>query len=131
MRTMNIGTASRESGVSVKMVRHYESIGILPRAVRTEGNYRLYGPNEVHTLRFIKRARDLGFPMEDIRELLGLWQTKARRSASVKKVVGAHVDELKRKIVELESMVKTLEHLAHHCHGDHRPECPILEDLAR
>jgi Cu(I)-responsive transcriptional regulator len=131
MRTMNIGTASRESGVSVKMVRHYESIGILPRAVRTEGNYRLYGPNEVHTLRFIKRARDLGFPMEDIRELLGLWQNKARRSASVKKVVGAHVDELKRKIVELESMVKTLEHLAHHCHGDHRPECPILEDLAR
>ena len=131
MRTMNIGTASRESGVSVKMVRHYESIGILPRAVRTEGNYRLYGPNEVHTLRFIKRARDLGFPMEDIRELLGLWQSKSRRSASVKKVVGAHVDELKRKIAELESMVSTLEHLAHHCHGDHRPECPILEDLAR
>jgi len=131
MRTMNIGTASRESGVSVKMVRHYESIGILPRAVRTEGNYRLYGPNEVHTLRFIKRARDLGFPMEDIRELLGLWQNTSRRSASVKKVVGAHVDELKRKIAELESMVKTLEHLAHHCHGDERPECPILEDLAR
>jgi len=131
MRTMNIGTASSESGVSVKMVRHYESIGILPRAVRTEGNYRLYGPNEVHTLRFIKRARDLGFPMEDIRELLGLWQNTSRRSASVKKVVGAHVDELKRKIAELESMVKTLEHLAHHCHGDERPECPILEDLAR
>ncbi len=131
MRFMNIGNASRESGVSVKMVRHYESIGILPKAVRSEGNYRLYGPNEVHTLRFIKRARDLGFSMEDIRELLGLWQNKSRRSASVKKVVGAHVDELKRKIAELESMVKTLEHLAHHCHGDHRPECPIIEDLAR
>ena len=131
MRPMNIGNASRASGVSVKMVRHYESIGILPKAARTEGNYRLYGPNAVHTLRFIKRARDLGFPMEDIRELLGLWQNKARRSASVKKVVGAHVDGLKRKIAELESMVQTLEHLAHHCHGDHRPECPILDDLAK
>jgi MerR family transcriptional regulator, copper efflux regulator len=131
MRLMNIGNASRESGVSVKMVRHYESIGILPKAARTEGNYRLYGPNEVHTLRFIKRARDLGFSMEDIRELLGLWQSKSRRSASVKKIVGAHVEDLKRKIVELESMVKTLEHLAHHCRGDYRPECPILDDLAK
>ena len=131
MRLMNIGNASRESGVSVKMVRHYESIGILPKAARTEGNYRLYGPNEVHTLRFIKRARDLGFSMEDIRELAGLWQNTSRRSASVKKIVGAHVDGLKRKIAELESMVKTLEHLAHHCHGDHRPECPILDDLAK
>lgn len=131
MRLVNIGNASRESGVSVKMVRHYESIGILPKAARTEGNYRLYGPNEVHTLRFIKRARDLGFSMEDIRELAGLWQNKSRRSASVKKIVGAHVDGLKRKIAELESMVKTLEHLAYHCHGDHRPECPILDDLAK
>ena len=131
MRLMNIGNASRESGVSVKMVRHYESIGILPKAARTEGNYRLYGPNELHTLRFIKRARDLGFSMEDIRELVGLWQNKSRRSASVKKIVGTHVDGLKRKIAELESMVKALEHLAHHCHGDHRPECPILDDLAK
>lgn len=131
MALMNIGNASRASGVSVKMVRHYESIGILPKAERTEGNYRLYGSNEVHTLRFIKRARDLGFSMEDIRALLGLWQSKSRRSASVKKIVGAHVEDLKRKIAELESMVKTLEHLAHHCHGDHRPECPILDDLAK
>jgi MerR family transcriptional regulator, copper efflux regulator len=131
MSLMNIGNASRASGVSVKMVRHYESIGILPKAARTEGNYRLYGSNEVHTLRFIKRARDLGFSMEDIRELLGLWQSKSRRSASVKKIVGAHVEDLKRKIAELESMVKSLEHLAHNCHGDHRPECPILDDLAK
>ncbi len=131
MTLMNIGDASRASGVSVKMVRHYESIGILPRAARTQGNYRLYGPNEVHTLRFIRRARDLGFSMEDIRELLGLWQDKSRRSASVKRIVGVHVDGLKRKIAELESMVKTLEHLEHHCHGDHRPECPILDDLAK
>jgi Cu(I)-responsive transcriptional regulator len=131
MAMMNIGNASRASGVSVKMVRHYEAIGVLPKAARTEGNYRLYGPNEVHTLRFIKRARDLGFSMEDIRELVGLWQSKSRRSAAVKKLVGTHVEGLKRKIAELESMVKTLEHLAHHCHGDHRPECPILDDLAR
>lgn len=131
MAMMNIGNASRASGVSVKMVRHYESIGILPKAARTEGNYRLYGPSEVHTLRFIKRARDLGFSMEDIRELVGLWQSRSRRSASVKKLVEGHVEGLKRKIAELESMVKTLEHLAHHCHGDHRPECPILDDLAK
>jgi MerR family transcriptional regulator, copper efflux regulator len=131
MAFMNIGNASRASGVSVKMVRHYEAIGILPKAARTDGNYRLYGPNDVHTLRFIKRARDLGFSMDDIRTLLGLWEDKLRRSATVKKVVTAHVDALNRKIAELESMVKTLEHLAHHCHGDHRPECPILEDLAK
>ena len=131
MAMMNIGNASRASGVSVKMVRHYESIGILPKAARTEGNYRLYGPSEVHTLRFIKRARDLGFSMENIRELVGLWQSRSRRSASVKKLVEGHVEGLKRKIAELESMVKTLEHLAHHCHGDHRPECPILDDLAK
>lgn len=131
MAMMNIGNASRASGVSVKMVRHYESIGILPKAARTEGNYRLYGPSEVHTLRFIKRARDLGFSMEDIRELVGLWQSRSRRSASVKKLVEGHVEGLKRKIAELESMVKTLEHLSHHCHGDHRPECPILDDLAK
>jgi Cu(I)-responsive transcriptional regulator len=131
MALMNIGDASRASGVSIKMVRHYEAIGLLPKAARTEGNYRLYGPNDVHTLRFIKRARDLGFSMDDIRALLGLWQDKSRRSATVKKVVTAHVDALKRKIAELEGMVKTLEHLAHHCHGDHRPECPILDDLAK
>lgn len=127
---MDIGRASRASGVSVKMMRHYESIGLLPKAARTQANYRVYGPNDVHTLRFIKRGRELGFSMEDIRELLSLWQNKSRRSASVKKIAGTHVEGLKRKIMELESMVKTLEHLAHHCHGDHRPECPILDDLA-
>lgn len=130
MSRMNIGNASRASGVSVKMVRHYESIGVLPKAARTEGNYRLYGPNEIHTLRFIKRARDLGFSMEDIRELVGLWRNTSRSSAAVKKIARAHIDELREKIAELQAMVKTLEHLAHHCHGDHRPECPILEDLA-
>lgn len=131
MAFMNIGDASRASGVSIKMVRHYEAIGILPKAARTEGNYRLYGTNEVHTLRFVRRARNLGFSMEQIRELLGLWQSKSRSSVAVKKIARAHVDELKAKIAELEAMVKTLEHLMHHCHGDHRPECPILEDLSR
>lgn len=128
---MNIGTASRESGVSVKMMRHYESIGLLPKAARTEGNYRLYGPNDVHILRFIRRARSLGFSMDEIRELLGLWQSKTRSSVAVKKIARRHVDELKAKITELEAMVSTLEHLMHHCHGDHRPECPILDDLSR
>lgn len=127
---MDIGAASRESGVSVKMMRHYESIGLLPRAARTLANYRVYGPNDVHTLRFIRRARNLGFSMEQIRELVGLWKSKSRSSAAVKKIARVHVDELKVKIAELQGMVKTLEHLGHHCHGDHRPECPILDDLA-
>ena len=128
---MDIGRAARESGVSVKMIRHYEAIGLLPKAARTFANYRVYGPNDVHMLRFIKRARTLGFSMDDIKELVGLWKNKARSSAAVKKIAAKHVDELKQKIVELQSMAQTLEHLARHCHGDHRPECPILEDLAK
>jgi MerR family transcriptional regulator, copper efflux regulator len=127
---MDIGRAAKASGVSVKMIRHYEAIGLLPKVARTFANYRLYGPNDVHTLRFIRRARTLGFSMEDIRELLGLWQSRSRSSAAVKKIAGAHLETLKAKIAELEAMVKTLEHLARHCHGDHRPECPILDDLA-
>lgn len=128
---MDIGRASRESGVSIKMIRHYEAIGLLPKVARTFANYRVYGPNDVHVLRFIRRARALGFPMEDIRELLSLWQNKSRSSASVKKIAGKHVDDLKAKIEELKSIVDTLEHLAKHCHGDHRPDCPILDDLAK
>ena len=127
---MDIGRASRESGVSVKMIRHYEAIGLLPRVARTFANYRVYGPNDVHVLRFVRRARDLGFSMEDIKELLGLWQNKSRSSGAVKKVVGKHVAELKRKIAALRTMVETLEYLADHCHGDHRPDCPILDDLS-
>lgn len=128
---MNIGEAAKASGVSVKMVRHYESIGLLPKAARSFGNYRLYGDNEVHTLRFIKRARALGFPMDDIKELVGLWKNKSRSSAAVKKIAGKHVEALQQKIAELKSMSVTLEHLMRHCHGDHRPDCPILEDLAK
>jgi len=128
---MDIGRAARESGVSIKMIRHYEAIGLLPPPARTLANYRVYGPNDVHMLRFIRRARTLGFSMDDIKELVGLWKNKSRSSASVKKIAGKHVDGLKRKIAELKTMVETLEHLSHHCHGDHRPECPILEDLAK
>ena len=127
---MDIGRAAKASGVSVKMIRHYEAIGLLPKVARTFANYRVYSANDVHTLRFIRRARTLGFPMQDIRELLGLWQSRGRASSAVKKIARTHVDTLKAKIAELQSMVKTLEHLAHHCHGDHRPECPILDDLA-
>jgi Cu(I)-responsive transcriptional regulator len=127
---MDIGRASKASGVSVKMIRHYEAIGLLPKVARTFANYRVYGSNDVHLLRFIRRGRDLGFSMDEIKELLGLWQNKSRSSAAVKKIAGRHIEELRSRIRELESMVGTLEHLSHHCHGDHRPECPILEDLA-
>jgi MerR family transcriptional regulator, copper efflux regulator len=127
---VDIGRAARESGVSVKMIRHYEAIGLLSRVARTSANYRLYTANDVHTLRFIRRARDLGFSTEEIKELLGLWRNKSRSSAAVKRIAGKHIEDLKLKIAELESMVQTLEHLIKHCHGDHRPECPILDDLA-
>jgi len=128
---LDIGRASRESGVSVKMIRHYEAIGLLKDVARTYANYRVYSGKDVHTLRFIKRARALGFSMDDIRELLALWQNKTRPSASVKKIAGGHMQDLKRRIVEMQSMVATLEHLTHNCHGDSRPDCPILEDLAK
>jgi MerR family transcriptional regulator, copper efflux regulator len=128
---MDIGRASKASGVSVKMIRHYEAIGLLPKVARTFANYRLYRDSDVHTLRFIRRARALGFSMTDIQELLSLWQNTSRSSASVKKIAGKHVDELNRKIAELEAMVSTLQHLTKHCHGDHRPDCPILDDLSK
>jgi len=127
----NIGLASKASGVSVKMIRHYEAIGLLKKVARTQANYRLYGDADVHTLRFIKRARLLGFSIDDIRDLLSLWQNKSRPSASVKKVAAGHVEDLKRRIAEMQAMVSTLGHLMHNCHGDQRPDCPILEDLAK
>ena len=131
METMNIGQAATASGVTAKMIRHYEEIGLVRPTNRTASNYRKYSESEVHVLRFIKRARALGFSMPDIKELLGLWQSKGRSSASVKKIAAAHIGELKGKIAEMESMVHALEHLARHCHGDERPDCPILDDLAR
>jgi Cu(I)-responsive transcriptional regulator len=128
---VDIGHASKASGVSVKMIRHYEAIGLLKDVARTYANYRVYGDADVHTLRFIRRARTLGFSVGDIRELLSLWQNKSRPSASVKKIAAGHMNELKRKIAGMQSMLTTLQHLAHNCHGDQRPDCPILEDLAK
>lgn len=127
---MNIGQAAEASGVSAKMIRYYEQIGLIPKAARSGTGYRHYGASDVHTLRFVRRARDLGFSVEQIGELLALWRDRRRSSASVKAVAQSHIDRLKAKIAELQSMVQTLEHLADHCHGDERPECPILEDLA-
>ena len=130
MRDMTIGQAAKSSAVSAKMIRHYESIGLLPKAQRTESGYRLYDDNDVHTLRFIQRARSLGFPLETIRTLLALWRNRRRSSAQVKGLAERHVADLERKIAEMQSMVRTLKHLSHHCHGDDRPDCPILDDLA-
>ena len=126
---MKIGQASRESGVSQRMIRHYESIGLIPAPARRDSGYRDYDAQDVHTLRFIRRARDLGFPVEEIGRLLALWHDRDRASAEVKAIALARAAELKRKARELNEMRRTLEHLAHHCHGDARPDCPILADL--
>ena len=125
-----IGVAAQLSGVSAKMVRHYEGLGLLPAVHRTDSGYRQYSEAEVHTLRFIKRARDLGFSMEEIGELVGLWQNRRRASANVRKIAQKHADDLAQRIAAMQEMQKTLSHLIHCCHGDDRPECPILEDLA-
>jgi Cu(I)-responsive transcriptional regulator len=127
---MNIGQAAARTGVSAKMVRHYESLGLLPRVARTDAGYRQYGDNEVHTLRFIRRARDLGFSMTEIGELLKLWQNRRRASADVRRIAQRHVEDLQHRIAKMEAMKRTLERLIHGCHGDERPECPILEGLA-
>jgi MerR family copper efflux transcriptional regulator len=127
---MNIGEAAGASGVSAKMIRHYEAVGLLPRAARTEAGYRQYGPNEVHTLRFIRHARDLGFSIAEITELVGLWQNRGRPSRQVKALAEAHIRDLEQKAAELLAMKATLQHLVHCCHGDDRPDCPILDSLA-
>lgn len=127
----NIGDASAISGVSAKMIRHYEQIGLIPAANRTFANYRIYSEADVHTLKFIKRARLLGFSIPQISVLLSLWQDKGRSSAEVKGLALAHVAELENKIRELQLMSNAIKRLAEHCHGDHRPDCPILENLAQ
>ena len=127
---MNIGEAAGATGVSAKMIRYYESIGLIRAPLRTDSNYRVYGEDEVHVLRFIKRARTLGFSVEETSTLLGLWQDKSRASAEVKEIATGHVAALETKLAELQGMVKTLKHLAHCCSGDERPDCPILDDLA-
>jgi Cu(I)-responsive transcriptional regulator len=127
---VNIGMASRMSGVTAKMIRHYESLGLLPTVGRTDSGYRQYSEAEVHTLRFIKRARELGFPMADIGELVGLWRNRRRASANVKRIAQKHADELGLRIESMQAMQRTLQHLIHCCQGDERPDCPILDDLA-
>jgi len=126
---MNIGQAADASGVSAKMIRYYESIGLIPKTVRTEAGYRVYSDNDVHTLGFIRRARDLGFSVEQIGELVTLWRDRDRASTDVKRIALEHVDILERKARELQEMAATLRHLAKHCHGDERPECPIIDGL--
>ena len=127
---VNIGEAARLSGVSAKMVRHYESLGLLPRVGRTDSGYRQYSEAEVHTLRFIKRSRELGFSMEEIAELVSLWQNRRRSSAGVKRIAQRHADELAQRIEAMQAMQRTLAHLIHCCQGDDRPDCPILDDLS-
>jgi MerR family transcriptional regulator, copper efflux regulator len=127
---MNIGQAAAASSVSAKMIRYYEAIGLIQPVDRTDAGYRVYGADDIHTLRFIKRARTLGFSVDETMSLLALWRDKSRASGDVKTFALTHIRELEGKIKELQSMVRTLRHLAGSCHGDNRPECPILEDLA-
>ena len=127
---VNISAAARIAGLSAKMVRHYETLGLLPAVARTDSGYRQYTEADVHTLRFIQRARALGFAMADISELLALWQNHHRNSAGVKRIAQKHLDELTRRIEAIQAMQRALTPLLHHCHGDDRPDCPILDDLA-
>ena len=126
---MQIGEASRRTGVSAKMIRHYESIGLIPSADRRESNYRDYGASEVHRLAFIRRGRDLGFSMDEIRDLLKLWGDRERSSADVKRLTQGHIGKLDEKIAGLQEMRATLAHLVDCCDGDHRPDCPIIKGL--
>ncbi|BDM20837.1 TPA: Cu(I)-responsive transcriptional regulator [Pseudomonas putida] len=127
---MNIGQAARRSGLSTKMIRYYESIGLLKPATRSDSGYRLYQAEDLHSLAFIKRSRDLGFSLEEVGKLLTLWQDRGRASADVKALATQHIDELNRRIEELVSLRDTLGELVAHCQGDDRPDCPILKDLA-
>lgn len=127
---MNIGQAAQASGVTAKMIRYYESIGLIPPSPRSDAGYRRYGEQELHLLRFIRQSRRLGFGIDQIRQLLALWQDRGRSSAQVKALAQAHVDELNQRIGELVAMRDTLSHLAMTCHGDDRPDCPILEGIA-
>jgi Cu(I)-responsive transcriptional regulator len=130
MMQMNIGAAAKHSGVSAKMIRHYEGIGLISKAARSYSGYRTYAASDVHTLRFIRQARNLGFSIKQIEQLLGLWRNQRRPSSKVKALAQEHIAELDARIAEMQAMKRTLQELAVHCHGDERPECPILEGLA-
>ncbi|CAN5429785.1 Cu(I)-responsive transcriptional regulator [soil metagenome] len=127
---MNIGEAAAGSGVNAKLIRHYESIGVIPKVTRTEAGYRVYSAIDVHILTFVRRARGLGFSMKEIKKLVGLWRNKSRASADVKAMALEHIQDLDRKVAELQAMSKTLKQLAKSCHGDARAACPILDQLS-
>lgn len=127
---LNIGEAAVSSGVNAKLIRHYESIGVIPKVSRTEAGYRVYSESDVHILTFVRRARGLGFSMKEIKKLVGLWRNKSRASADVKSLALEHIAQLDRKISELQAMSKTLKQLAKTCHGDSRASCPILDELS-
>jgi Cu(I)-responsive transcriptional regulator len=129
MTLVTIKEASAASGVSAKMIRHYESIGLIVPPLRTDNRYRHYSESDLHELGFIRRARDLGFSVEDIRQLLALWRDKSRSSAEVKAIALRHIAAMEEKAAALQAMSRTLKHLAAHCHGDSRPDCPILDAL--
>lgn len=126
---MNIGEVSKLADVNSKMVRRYESLGIIPKAGRTDAGYRQYSRNDVRVLRFVKRSRELGFSMKDIKQLVSLWRNKNRSSSQVKGIATKHIDELQKKMDEIQSMLTTLNHLVENCQGDQRPDCPILNEL--
>tara|TARA_Y100000768_G_scaffold387007_1_gene376917 strand:+ start:6240 stop:6644 length:405 start_codon:yes stop_codon:yes gene_type:complete len=126
---VNIGEAAEQSGISSKMIRKYEDSGLIPKARRSDAGYRTYSENDIHTFRFIKTARSLGFSLKDIKELLSLWKNKKRASSKVKKIAEKHIENLEIKSSEINTMLKTLKHLTQNCHGDDRPDCPILSNL--
>lgn len=127
---MNIGEAAKASGVNAKLIRHYESIGIIPKASRSESGYRKYSENDVHILTFVRRSRSLGFSMKEIKKLVSLWRNRSRASSEVKNMTMTHIKALEEKIQDLQAIKNTLSNLAKHCHGDDRPACPILEDIS-
>lgn len=126
---MNIGELAKASGVNAKLIRHYEAIGLIPKAARTEAGYRVYNSNDIQFLRFIKRARGLGFSMKEIKKLMGLWRNKSRASREVKALALDHVQALEQKILAMQEMAENLKTLARKCHGDSRPDCPIIRGL--
>lgn len=130
VQSMHIGQAAQASGVSAKMIRYYEHNGLLPAAVRTEAGYRCYSEQDIHRLQFIRRARDLGFSVPEISELLGLWDDRSRHSADVRRIAQGHIQALEQRIAHLRQMRASLQDLVHACHGDNRPDCPILQGLA-
>jgi MerR family transcriptional regulator, copper efflux regulator len=127
---LNIGELAKSSGINAKLIRHYESIGLIPKARRTESGYRVYSDTDVQFLRFVKRARGLGFSMDEIKKLIGLWKNKSRASKDVKALANSHIEGLEKKILEMQELVRNLQTLARNCHGDGRPDCPIIKNLA-